>query len=91
MIAQVTLFPDQRIAVASFDSPLGPDAIEVDFPDGFDMMTMYEYRVVDGALVHDPLPPEPSAPAPDALLNARMQEIEGALVELAGIVMEGGL
>ena len=30
---------------------------EVDFPEGFDFATQYEYRVVGGELVHDPLPP----------------------------------
>lgn len=31
----------------------------VDFPDDFDFVTHHEYRVVDGKLVHDPLPDPP--------------------------------
>lgn len=33
------------------------DMIEVDFPEDFDFSMQNEYRIVDGELVHDPLPP----------------------------------
>lgn len=34
----------------------GDDYGQFDFPDGFDFSTQSEYRIVDGELVHDPLP-----------------------------------
>lgn len=32
-------------------------ALELDFPDDFDFSKQYEYRIVDGELIHDPKPP----------------------------------
>lgn len=34
-----------------------PDSFEFDFPEDFDFSLQNEYRIVDGELVHDPLPP----------------------------------
>ena len=38
----------------------GTDMYAFDFPDDFDFLKQHDYRIVDGELVHDPLPPDES-------------------------------
>ena len=52
---------------------------EADLPAG----DLYEYRYVDGAFVHDPLPEEEEPPTTDRVteLETRLNEMEAAYAE----------
>ena len=49
---------DDRIFITTSDNS-DPDHkyVEIEFPDDFDFDKQYEYKIIDGELVHDPLPP----------------------------------
>lgn len=46
----------------------GPDAFVFDFPDDFDFNKQYEYRIENGALIHDP----PSASAEQRISELKL-------------------
>lgn len=46
-----------RITATTDSEEYSEGMTEVDFPEGFNFSAQYEYRVVGGELVHDPLPP----------------------------------
>lgn len=46
-----------RILATTDQEQFAEGMTEFTFPDGFDFASQYEYRIVDGELVHDPLPP----------------------------------
>lgn len=54
---------------------------ELDFPDDFDFLAQYEYRVVDGELVHDPLPVPIAQQI--AELKARLTETDYVVTKVA--------
>lgn len=58
MVVYVGVDKDGRIG-ATTDSKefASDDMISFEFPADFDFSIQYEYRIVDGELVHDPLPP----------------------------------
>lgn len=56
----INLDEDRRIGAMSVDFHCGPDEWQIEVPGDFDIETAHNYRYVEGALVHDPLPePEP--------------------------------
>lgn len=57
---------------------------EFDFPEDFDFSTQSEYRIVDGELVHDPIPPseEELAAEKSAKRNAQIQLAIPMMVQL---------
>lgn len=57
-----------------------------DFPEGFDFSRQGEYRIVDGELVHDPLPPyvDPEADR-EALKRAQMETATMLFVRMADL------
>ena len=60
----LNLAEDGRVLSATYPQYAPADAVTVDvLPEG----DIYEYRYVDGAFIHDPLPeqPEPETPAGD--------------------------
>lgn len=48
---------DGRITATTDQERFATGMTEFDFPDGFDFASQSEYRIVEGELVHDPLPP----------------------------------
>ena len=72
---QVILGQDNRIAVSSADSNLGPDAMEFEFPEDFDFSLQHNYLVIGGELAHDPLPELEPESSPIERLEARVQEL----------------
>lgn len=54
---------------------------EFDFPEGFDFNSQSDYRIVDGELVHDPLP-EPKE-ATIAALKASLAATDYVVVKMA--------
>lgn len=46
-----------RVTATTDQERFATGMTEFDFPEGFDFASQSEYRVVDGELVHDPLPP----------------------------------
>lgn len=61
--------------------------VEFDLPDGLDLETINEYRIVDGELVHDPLPPtEEELEAEEGRERAR--QLDAAVPMLLSAVAE---
>ena len=77
------LTPDGRIGATSATCHLGGGEAEYEFPEDFDFSRQSDWRLVDGALVHDPLPTEPTMPTLQEQVNA----ISAALLEM---VLGGG-
>lgn len=50
------------------------------FPDDFDFGTQNEYRIVDGELVHDPLPESPETQIAD--LKAKLAETDYVVIKV---------
>ena len=70
------------------DSPwIGEVKTLFEFPDGFEFEKQHDWLIVDGSLVHDPLPEPEPAIDPN---KQRMDEIEAALCELAEMITGGG-
>lgn len=61
--------------------------IEFTFPDDFDFSIQNEYRIVDGELVHDPLP----VPADQRIaeLKANLSETDYVVTKLAEMMLTG--
>lgn len=55
--------------------------VPVEFPDDFDFMNQHEYRVVDGQLVHDPLPDPPETRI--AKLKQQLDDTDYVIVKMA--------
>ena len=53
---------------------------EFDFPDDFNINTQNEYRIVDGELVHDPLPESPETQIAD--LKAKLAETDYVVIKV---------
>lgn len=71
---------DGRIT-ASTDVPEYAEGMqEFELPDDFDFLKQYEYRIVDGELVHDPLPPT------DEEIEAQKQEKRREQMETATVL-----
>ena len=68
-----------RIRQYSLDTHPGEGVVIVDFPDDFDFGTVDQYRVVDGALSHDPLPGDPGPEAAAYTQQERNDFIEGLM------------
>lgn len=58
-----------------------------DFPDGFDFDSQSEYRIVDGELVHDPLP-EPSEETVFKL-KEQLRETDYVVIKMAEAQVTG--
>lgn len=58
----------------------GPDWILIEYPDDFDFEIQDQYRVVDGELIHDPLP-EP-ADIQIARLKNKLAETDYAVIKV---------
>ena len=54
MIYQYKLTAEQRIDATSNVGMAEADG-ELDFPDEFDFDNAYDYKIIDGALVHEPV------------------------------------
>lgn len=91
MIYYVATDEDGRIGATTSEKEYASDYMEeFTFPDDFDFAVQSEYRIVDGELVHDPLPePEPEpAPLEKAVTTANeakaVAEEAKAIAESAG-------
>lgn len=70
---------DGRIAATSATHHLGEGEFEFDFPQDFDFTRQRDWRLVEGELVHDPLPEEPpQMPS----LQEQVDAISAALLEI---------
>lgn len=80
-----------RIAVASIDYPdsIGPNAIQVEAPEGFSLETAENWRVTEDAetgawaLVYDPLPEPETEPNPVTQLQAENQLLRAQVQALS--------
>ena len=61
--------------------------VEFDFPEGFDFAAQSEYRIVDGGLVHDPMPESPEDEA--ARLKRELASTDYVPVKLAEMMITG--
>lgn len=75
----ISLDDDGRIAATSPSFPCVESEMAFDFPPEFDVTKQKEYRIIDGTLVHAPLPVEPPVPTE----AERLAALEAAVLELA--------
>lgn len=81
MKAFVTTDGDGRITCTTYKEQYRqPEDIEFEFPDDFDFNTQYEYRIVDGELIHDPLPDPPEMQI--ARLKNKLAETDYAVIKV---------
>ena len=64
-----------------------PEDIEFEFPDDFDFSVQYEYRIVDGELVHDPLPDPPEMQI--AQLKTQLASTDYAVIKVYEAMVTG--
>ena len=57
------------------------EQFEFEFPEGFKLSKISEYKIVDGELIHDPLPVPEFKPVPS--VQERLDAAEAAILELA--------
>lgn len=76
----VTTDEDGRICCTSTTGSAENGDDELDFPEGFDFLAQRDWRIVDGELVHDPLPPDPGERI--AELKAKLSETDYVVVKL---------
>lgn len=91
MVYYVATDEDGRIGATTSEKEYASDDMEeFTFPDDFDFAAQNEYRIVDGELVHDPLPkPEPEpAPWEEAVTTAN--EAKAAAEEAKAIARSAG-
>lgn len=69
---------DGRITASTEYERYSDGMTEFAFPEGFDVTTQAEYRIVDGELVHDPLPPTEEELAHQQEMERRRQ-VEAAI------------
>lgn len=67
-----------RITATTDDEEFATGMTEFEFPEGFDFASQSEYRIVDGELVHDPLPPTEEELAHQQEMEHRRQ-VEAAI------------
>lgn len=78
---------DGRICATTESEKWAFGMVELDFPEGFDFSRQGEWRVVDGTLVHDPLPPtEEELAAEEGRERAR--QLDAAVPMLLSAVAE---
>lgn len=78
MVVYVSVDKDGRIGATTDTKEFASDEmISFEFPEDFDFSIQYEYRVVDGELVHDPLSPS------DEEIAAEQTRQRNAQIQLA--------
>lgn len=76
MIYYTTLTENGRIGATSATHHEGEHIVQVDFPEDFDFNQQNDWLLINGMLIHDPLPiPEPE-PGPLDVLGERVLEVE---------------
>lgn len=79
---------DGRILVTTpYSEYASEDMTEFTFPDDFDFGIQNEYRIVDGELVHEPLPDPPEVKI--AQLKANLSETDYVVTKLAEMMLTG--
>lgn len=64
--------------------PFDETAPTLELDDNFDLNSIYEYKLEDGKLIHDPLPPpEPTAEEKIADLKAKLAETDYIVIKIA--------
>ena len=81
MIHNIQTDETGRILVSSSEFQCGENDIQIDLPDDFDFERQADYRIVDGALIYDPLP-EPPEPEPMPTIEDRVADVEEALAAM---------
>lgn len=76
-----------RITCTSDAGSVEDGDVEVEFPEGFDFAAQGEYRLVDGALVHDPLPEAPEDES--ARLKRELRDTDYVPIKLAEMMVSG--
>lgn len=70
-----------RIFVSTTVEEYAIDMTPFDFPDDFDFSKQAEYRIVDGELIHDPLPPDPNIEISN--LKTKLAETDYVVTKIA--------
>ncbi|MEA5017060.1 MAG: hypothetical protein VB099_21135 [Candidatus Limiplasma sp.] len=73
-----------RIGATSATHHLGEGEVEHEFPPEFDFTRQQDWRLVDGALVHDPLPNPQPVPTPTEVLRSQMDDVILAMADMIG-------
>ncbi len=64
-----------------------PEQFLFDYPTGFDFSAIHDYKILDGELIHDPVPvPEPPEPQPTT--EERLSLLEDYSAELLFMICE---
>lgn len=87
MKAYAQLDEDGRILCTTTEEYADDDMVEVELPEDFDTDAQSEYRIVDGELVHEPLP-EP-AEVTIARLKANLAETDYVVIKMAEAATSG--
>ena len=69
-----------RILATTTEEYVTEDMGEFDFPESFDFLKQSEYRIQDGELIHDPLPPSDEEQAAQAEAERREQMNRAAVL-----------
>ena len=65
----------------------GEDAFEFEFPEDFDFAIQDEYKIVNGELIHDPLPEDPNIRISE--LKQKLQQTDYVVIKLAESSLTG--
>ena len=76
----VSLDKDKRIIATAAKAEYLINAMEFDFPVGFQFSLQNEFLIVDGKLVHDPLP----APEPQPTIQDQVNDLTLVVAEMIG-------
>lgn len=78
------LTQDGRVVVTSAAHLEGEGMIQIEFPEDFDFTHQSDWRLVDGALVYDPLPEAEPVPTLMEVLQAQVNELLLAVADMIG-------
>ena len=67
MMMYVKVGVDARLCAVSLDYHLGEGETRIDMPDTFLAEQLTDWRLAEGALVYDPVTPQPLPPTPEEM------------------------
>ena len=78
------LTQDGRVVVTSAAHSEGEGMIQIEFPENFDFTHQSDWRLVDGALVYDPLPEAEPLPTPLEAMQTQLNDVILAMADVIG-------
>jgi|GEM_PF-5033706 len=78
----VVLTGDLRIGAVAKDYPMSDTPMQVDLPEDFNIRRSMDYRLVDGVVIHDPLPAPAPVPSETDLLTAAVVDLQYQIIML---------